>query len=380
MPQTSMTSTRIAILGAGLSGLLTARALHRQGIHDFVLLEARSAMGGRITSFQSPANSTPATALLHRFDLGPSWYWPDFQPDLHALIEHLGLATFAQFDEGDMVIEQSAQSAPMRVPGYAQSPPSMRLLGGIEALVDALQAEVPPHQIRTGHTVRSLRADGAQVHLTSADTLGQDHHWQAEHVLMALPPRLAVAQLQWQPPLPADLHTAWQRTPTWKAPHAKYVAVYETPFWREQGLSGQARSARGPLAEIHDLSQPGGGAALFGFVGVPAAVRATVSEDVLRQHCRAQLARLFGPAAAHPVADALKDWTRDPLTATAQDQSSAGHHAAAPAAFTSEGSWAGRIVGIGSEWSPQYPGYLAGALDATQRGLHALGIPASAAL
>jgi len=154
MPQTSMTSARIAILGGGLSGLLAARTLHRHGIHDFVLLEARSALGGRITSFHSPAASTPTTAALHRFDLGPSWYWPDFQPDLHALIEGLGLATFAQFDEGNMVIEQSAQSAPMRVPGYAQSPASMRLLGGTEALVDALKAEVPPHHIRTGHTAR----------------------------------------------------------------------------------------------------------------------------------------------------------------------------------------------------------------------------------
>ena len=56
------------------------------------------------------------------------------------------------------------------------------------------------------------------------------------------------------------------------------------------------------------------------------------------------------------------------------------HHAAAPVAFPSEGAWAERIVGIGSEWSPHYPGYLAGALDATQRGLQALGVPASAAL
>ena len=61
MPQTSMISTRIAILGGGLSGLLAARALYRQGIHDFVLLEARSALGGRITSFYSPAASTPTT-------------------------------------------------------------------------------------------------------------------------------------------------------------------------------------------------------------------------------------------------------------------------------------------------------------------------------
>ena len=34
------------------------------------------------------------------------------------------------------------------------------------------------------------------------------------------------------------------------------------PFWREDGLSGDAVSQRGPLAEIHDASDPaeGGGA------------------------------------------------------------------------------------------------------------------------
>ena len=48
---------------------------------------------GASPSFQSPAAYPPTMAALHRFDLGPSWYWPDFQPDLHALIEHLGLAT-----------------------------------------------------------------------------------------------------------------------------------------------------------------------------------------------------------------------------------------------------------------------------------------------
>ena len=265
MPQTSMTSTRIAILGGGLSGLLAARALHRQGIHDFVLLEARSAMGGRITSFQSPASSTPTTALLHRFDLGPSWYWPDFQPDLHALIEHLGLATFAQFDEGDMVIEQSAQSAPCACPAtpnrlrpcacwVAPRPWWMRCGRGA------------PHHIRTGHTVRSPQADGAQVHLTSADTLGQDHHWQAEHVLLALPrawpwrswigsrhcPQICTVRGNARPP-------GWRPTPNTslctKRPSGASRACQAKP------------AAHADLAEIHDLSQPGGGAALFGFVG-----------------------------------------------------------------------------------------------------------------
>jgi monoamine oxidase len=47
----------------------------------------------------------------------------------------------------------------------------------------------------------------------------------------------------------------------------------DKPFWREQALSGSARSSIGPMGEIHDVSMPGGHAALFGFLGVPARVR-----------------------------------------------------------------------------------------------------------
>ncbi|MDE2121529.1 MAG: FAD-dependent oxidoreductase, partial [Betaproteobacteria bacterium] len=155
------------------------------------------------------------------------------------------------------------------------------------------------------------------------------------------------------------------------APHAKYFAVYEQAFWREQGLSGEARSARGPLVEIHDASMPGGAAALFGFVGVPARVRNGVPQDVLRTHCRAQLARLFGPRAATPAAEFLKDWAGDPRTATAADLEASGQHAQAPAAAAFGGDWRGRLTGIGSEWSQQFPGYLAGAVDAASRGVQA---------
>lgn len=376
-----MTTARIAILGGGLSGLLAARALHRQGLHNWVLLEARSTLGGRITSFVCPGDDHPTDPpTRHRFDLGPSWYWPDFQPALHQLVGNLGLTPFAQWDEGEVVVEHPAHAGPVRMPGYASSPASVRLPGGTQALVDALEARLPAAHIHRSHTVQTLQAEAGQVQITSVDGEGRSHAWQADHVLLALPPRLAATQLQWRPALPAPLHAAWQHTPTWMAPHAKYVAVYATPFWRGQGLSGHARSARGPLAEIHDLSQPGGCAALFGFVGVPAAIRARMPQQVLRQHCRDQLARLFGPTAAHPVADALKDWAQDPLTATEQDQTGAGHHAAAPATLTREGAWAGRVVGIGSEWSPQYPGYLAGALEAVQRGLASLGLPGSSAV
>jgi hypothetical protein len=34
------------------------------------------------------------------------------------------------------------------------------------------------------------------------------------------------------------------------APHAKYLAIYEKPFWRDLGLSGEARSTVGVLGEF----------------------------------------------------------------------------------------------------------------------------------
>ena len=142
---------------------------------------------------------------------------------------------------------------------------------------------------------------------------------------------------------------------------------------REQGLSGEARSAIGPLGEIHDASMPGGSAALFGFFNIPADVRHSVPEDALRQHCRAQLVRLFGSPAATPQAEFTKDWALEPYTATAADlQDGAQQHAQAPARSATTGPWSGRLTGIASEWSPHFPGYIAGAIEAASLGMDAL--------
>ena len=156
------------------------------------------------------------------------------------------------------------------------------------------------------------------------------------------------------------------------APHAKYIAIYDSPFWREQGLSGEARSAIGPLTEIHDASAPRGDSALFGFIGVPADVRRDLSDDELRSHCRAQLTRLFGPLAAMPKGEVIKDWAREPTTATAADRHATAHYGTAPSAEVRLGIWRKRIVGIASEWSPVYAGYVAGAIEAATRGVQAL--------
>jgi monoamine oxidase len=373
------TSTRFAILGGGLAGVYAAFLLEQRGITDYVLLEARSSPGGRIQSMSSvAAQASRKPAAIDRFDLGPTWFWPALQPELDQLVEALGLQRFPQHETGDMMLERSPHQPPARTFGYVNSPPSMRLVGGMAALVEALQRHLRAESIFLGQTVFSAHVQDGHVHIRCGDPSGEASTVQAQQVLLALPPRLAQATIDFSPPLPAPIAHQWRQTATWMAPHAKYVAVYEAPFWRQVALSGEARSACGPLGEIHDASMPGGSAALFGFFAVPVAARRGVSEQVLIRHCRSQLVRLFGPQASHPTAEFLKDWALDDLTATTADQDPAGGHPSPPPATIPEGQWRDRLVGVGSEWSPQFPGYIAGAIEAARLGVDALLAPQTA--
>ena len=357
---------RIAIIGAGLAGLYAAYRLEQLGI-DYALLEARAAPGGRIASA-----GRPDAGAADRFDLGPTWFWPALQPQLERLIEDLGLHRFAQHEDGAMLVERGADRAPVRMRGYVSEPAAQRLFGGMQSLVDALCAHLDPPRLRTGRRVRTLQLAGEQIDIGSEAPDGRECTSTTAEVWLALPPRLVARDLECVPALPATLRRQWAATPTWMAPHAKYVALYERPFWREQGLSGEARSLPGPLGEIHDASLPGGGAALFGFFALPAHLRRSAPEAQLRSACREQLARLFGPPASAPSAEFIKDWALDPLTATDADAQAPQAHADSPLATAAEGPWQGRLRGIASEWSAQFPGYLAGAVDAAERAVSAL--------
>jgi monoamine oxidase len=187
---------------------------------------------------------------------------------------------------------------------------------------------------------------------------------------MALPPRVAQAGLSFTPPLPPETLTLWHDTPTWMAPHAKFFALYERPFWREAGYSGSVQSMVGPMPEIHDATTAGGQAALFGFLGVGAAERLRMGEEALTEACLAQFARIFGAEATSARATLYKDWAADPWTAVPADLVSTGH-----AAFTPDwvqGVWSDRLILAGSETSQSEVGYLAGAVEASANAVAAL--------
>jgi len=340
--------TESVIIGGGLSGLYAARLLASAGV-DFLLLEARDRLGGRILSVAGDG-----------FDLGPAWFWPDMQPMMTALVEELRLAAFAQHSDGDVLIERSAQEPVQRYAGFGQMASSFRIAGGTAALIAALAAGLPKERIRLGVQVTQaeLRDEGVALRAHSG---GKDIVVAADRVVFALPPRLLESSVAFTPA--PSTRALWRSTPTWMAPHAKFLAVYDRPFWREQGLSGTAQSAAGPMVEIHDASAIAGNAALFGFVGVPAAARQQIG-DALADHCLRQLVRLFGPRAGDPVATHFKDWAADPLTATADDRDAAAGHPSANGTPWFDGAWTGRAVMAGSETASEHPGYLEGALEA----------------
>lgn len=352
--------TSVAIVGGGLAGLCAARVLHAAGI-DFRLLEARPRLGGRILTADESGNVSE-----DGFDLGPSWFWPRMQPAIAALVDELALPVFAQHSEGDVIFERMSREPPHRYHAMLQQPDSMRIVGGTGTLVSALARGLPAYSLWLGSRVSGLALGDGAVSLTVSEGGAGSARVEAEQVIVALPPRLVAATLPFTPAVEPAAMRRWRGTATWMAPHAKFFALYERPFWRSAGLSGTAQSLVGPLAEMHDATTASGRAALFGFLGIGAEQRAAIGDAALKQACLAQLVRLFGAHAQSPTATLLKDWATDRLTATAEDRSAEGHPQPYPRPAVT-GVWQKRLSLGGSETSATEPGYLAGAVEAGAR-------------
>jgi monoamine oxidase len=152
-----MTTQRIAIVGGGLAGLYAARLLHGAGI-DFLLIEARPRLGGRILTVND--QDQPCE---DGFDLGPSWYWPAVQPAIGELVTELGLAAFCQNSEGEVIFERMSREPAQRYRPLAQEQQSMRLVGGTGALVRALAHDLPPDRIMLDARVTAMALTGDGV-------------------------------------------------------------------------------------------------------------------------------------------------------------------------------------------------------------------------
>ena len=73
--------------------------------------------------------------------------------------------------------------------------------------------------------------------------------------IVAVPPTLA-GRIRYSPPMPGFRDQLTQRMP--QGTVIKTMAIYERPFWREQGLNGQVTSLSGPIGAMFDASPASG--------------------------------------------------------------------------------------------------------------------------
>ncbi|MFG6531681.1 MULTISPECIES: flavin monoamine oxidase family protein [unclassified Sulfitobacter] len=353
--------TDVLIVGGGLSGLALADHLARQG-RDFLLVEAQDRLGGRILTKELSGGA---------FDLGPAWFWPG-QPRMAALAERFQIPVFEQFSTGDLVYQEQNGTV-QRGRGYASMEGSYRLAGGIGSVVCALAKGLNPAMIMTNTRLRSVDHSADNI-AAQVDHNGRTLTIAANRIVMAVPPRVIAETVTFDPTLNAAQTQALQNVPTWMAGQAKIVAVYDQPYWRNAGLSGDAMSQQGPMVEIHDASpRQGGPYALFGFVGVPADARAQHKDEMMRLAVM-QLTAMFGPEMADPMHLVLQDWATIPDIARPQDRHPIRSHPRYGLPTNLRALSARGIIFASTETAPEFGGFLEGALEAAAHAANTLAL------
>lgn len=133
----------------------------------------------------------------------------------------------------------------------------------------------------------------------------------ARLAVVALPPPLS-GRIRFSPALPTDRDQLSQRTANGRV--IKVNVVYDRPFWREAGLSGQAFGNKQSLGVVFDNSPADGTAGVL--VGFFDAGHADVCSRMEPAERRAlaldRLVRYFGPEAGNQVCAYLeRDWTAE---------------------------------------------------------------------
>jgi monoamine oxidase len=233
-----------------------------------------------------------------------------------------------------------------------------RFVGGSQLISQRLAEELGD-AVALSAPVRRISQDGGGLDV-EADGLSARAH----RVIVAVPPPLA-GRIAFAPSLGGRRDQLTQRMA--HGALTKCAAVYPEPFWREQGLSGQAVSDRGPVTTTFDNSPPDGSpGVLLGFIAGAEAIRhARRSEADRRRAVLECFERLFGEQAAKPgiyleTAWAEEEWSRGGPVCSFTPGSLVPYGEALRQP-------AGRIHWAGAETATVWCGYMEGAIRSGER-------------
>ncbi|CAN5761667.1 FAD-dependent oxidoreductase [soil metagenome] len=229
-----------------------------------------------------------------------------------------------------------------------------RIVGG-SVRISEVMAEALGDRVRLSSPVRRIDQDdhGVRVTTRSGEVV------EGTHVIVTLPPTLA-GRIEHGPALPSWRDQLTQRLPAGSV--IKLHAVYPEPFWRGDGLNGQAASDEGPVKVTFDNTPPSGTPGiLVGFMEANDGRRfARCSLAERRQAAIDCFVRYFGPRAAKPIEYLERDWMAEEFS-----RGCYGAHFT-PGVWTAYGAAlrtpVGRVHWAGAECSPVWNGYMEGAV------------------
>ena len=179
-----------------------------------------------------------------------------------------------------------------------------RIVGGMGAVYGPMAAEIGD-ALHLSQPVRRIDQDTDGVTVRSDDMVVR-----AQRVIVAVP--LAIAsQIIYEPMLPVDRSFLHQRMPSGAI--YKINIVYDEPFWRNDGLSGQSAAPGSPATVTIDASTdaPRPGVLCVIVEGPIARQIGRLDADDRRRTILAELVGRFGDKAASPVDYLEQCWTTE---------------------------------------------------------------------
>ncbi len=182
-----------------------------------------------------------------------------------------------------------------------------RVVGGSQ-LVSIRLAERLGDRVILDSPVDSIEWSEGGVKVRSAKT-----DVEAERAIVAVPPNMTNS-IRFQPPLPG-----WRQRMTQDLSQGsiiKCLAVYDQPFWREEGLSGQGFAPYGLVSEIYDNSPPSGsvGVIVTFLAGEKAESAARMLPEQRREAVLEGIAAYLGPRANDATGFIEVDWADEEWT------------------------------------------------------------------
>lgn len=192
----------------------------------------------------------------------------------------------------------------MRVEGGAEQD---MVRGGMSSVAEKM-AERLGERIFFSTPVQTIEQDEA-----FATVFSPGKAVRAKQVVVAIPPTLADA-IEYNPPLPPHKMELLRHMPAGRC--IKFVTAYDTPFWRNDGLSGEVIAPDEFIQMTLDTSAPDKKCGLlmsFAFAR-EAMLMAEMSPEVRKETLLDALARRFGSKAREPIQYFEHDWSQDRWT------------------------------------------------------------------